>query len=73
MAYLDWNKSEDDRIDQQVYQEVQKNPFNTGRRGVDSLWKRVEKDLKEQESLYSATREQAKEAGQVEQCIIVKS
>ena len=39
MAYLDWNKLEDDRVDEQVFQEVQENPFDTGRRGVDNIWK----------------------------------
>jgi hypothetical protein len=72
MAYLDWSKSEDDRIDGLVYREVRDNPFGTGRRGVDSIWKGVERDIEEQESLYSSRQSQTRGIEQTECCIIVK-
>ena len=56
MAYLDWSKSEDDRIDAQIAQEREDNPFDTGRRGVNEIWRRIERDIEEQQSLYSAKR-----------------
>lgn len=72
IAYLDWSKSEDDRVDKQVFAEVEENPFNTGRRGIDDDWNRVEKDIEEQESLYSRNRLSKKQEEYTEQCIVVK-
>ena len=54
MAYIDWSNSEDTRIKAQVAQEMEGNPVDTGRRGVSEIWRQVEKDIKEQESLYRA-------------------
>ena len=51
MAYLDWNKSEDDRIEAQVALDIGDNPLGTGRRGVAGVWRMVEKDVEEQQSL----------------------
>ena len=46
MAYLDWSKSEDDRIEAQVAAEIEGNPFST-RRGVQEIWEATEKDSEE--------------------------
>jgi hypothetical protein len=51
MAYLDWCKAEDDRVEAQVAKEMKGNPF-TGRRGIGEIWRAAEKDLQEQEALY---------------------
>ena len=54
MAYLDWDKSEEKRMDTLVAQEMGDNPFASRRRGMGELWRRVERDVEEQERLYSA-------------------
>ena len=48
--------SDNDRIDAQVAREKEDNPFNTGRRGVNEIWRRIERDIEEQQSFYSAER-----------------
>ena len=53
MAYLDWSKSEDERIDARVVQEGGRNPLATGRRGMAELWRRAARDIEEQQALYS--------------------
>jgi len=53
MAYLDWDKAENDRIEAQVAAEMERSPFSS-RRGVQEIWEAVEKDIEEQQSLYSA-------------------
>ena len=63
MAYLDWDKSENDRIDAQVALEVQDGPSN--RRGMGELWRRAERDGEEQQALYAAGQEN-------DDCIIVR-
>lgn len=65
MAYLDWNKAEDERIEAQVAREIESNSFASRRRGVQDIWRRIEEDVKEQEALYSVSDE-------VGQCIEVK-
>ncbi|PWI65091.1 hypothetical protein PCL_07390 [Purpureocillium lilacinum] len=57
MAYLDWNKVEDERVEALVAEEVGDNPLATGRRGVKEIWRRIEKDSREQQALYSAASE----------------
>ena len=47
MAYFDWSKLKDKRIDGIVGRKVRDNLFGTGRRGVDSIWKGIERDIKE--------------------------
>ena len=56
MAYLDWSKAEDARIDAQVAEELGDNPFGNYRRGVDEIWRRAERDIEEQEALYAAEK-----------------
>lgn len=53
MAYLDWDKSENDRIEAQMAVEIDGNLFSN-RRGVGEIWRAVERDLEEQEALYSS-------------------
>jgi hypothetical protein len=56
MAYLDWSRAEDARIDAQVAEELGDNPLGNYRRGVDKIWQRAERDIEEQEALYSAEK-----------------
>ena len=56
MAYLDWSKAEDARIDAQVAAELGDNPFGNYRRGVDEIWRRAERDIEGQEALYAAEK-----------------
>jgi hypothetical protein len=54
MAYLDWSKAEDDRVEAQVAAEMKSNPFSSSsRRGMREIWEAAEKDGKEQQGLYS--------------------
>lgn len=66
MAYLDWTKAEDERIESQVAEEMGDNPLANRRRGVKDIWRRIETDSREQEALHSASR-------RTEECIIVGS
>ena len=52
MAYLDWSNAEDARIDAQIAAEP--NPFRSRRRGMQDIWEMVERDIGEQQALYSA-------------------
>jgi hypothetical protein len=52
MAYLDWSRSEDSRVEAQVMLESGDNPMATGRRGMRDVWKRAERDIAEQQVLY---------------------
>ncbi|KAJ3455461.1 hypothetical protein MRS44_016943 [Fusarium solani] len=47
MAYLDWSKAEDERMEAQVAKEMGDNPLTNKRRGVKEIWKSVERDSKE--------------------------
>jgi hypothetical protein len=67
MAYLDWAKAEDERIEAQVAEEIGDSPLANSRRGVKDIWRRIETDSREQEALHSASR---KAEGD---CIIVGS
>jgi len=51
---LDWSKAEDDRVEALVAQERENEPFDTGRRGVGDIWRRVERDIEEQRAAYLA-------------------
>ena len=51
MAYLDWDKSENDRVEAQVAVETEGNPFSS-RRGIGEIWRAAERDLEEQEALH---------------------
>ncbi|EXM14544.1 hypothetical protein FOTG_17053 [Fusarium oxysporum f. sp. vasinfectum 25433] len=53
MAYLDWDKSENDRLDVKVADEIVVAPFSS-RRGPGEIWRACEEDSKEQQALYSA-------------------
>lgn len=66
MAYLDWNRAEQERVDQLVAVEAGENPFRNKRRGMGDIWRRVEKDIEEQTAVYSAE-------GRVGECIVVGS
>ncbi|KAK6850482.1 hypothetical protein PG987_000116 [Apiospora arundinis] len=63
MAYLDWDKSENDRIDAQIALESGDRLPN--RRGMGELWSRAERDIEEQQALCSASKKTV-------DCIIVQ-
>jgi hypothetical protein len=65
MAYLDWDKVEADRIEAQVAEETENGRLFTNRRGMGELWEMAQRDIDEQEALYSA-------AEQAESCIVVQ-
>ncbi|KAF6527447.1 hypothetical protein HZS61_010491 [Fusarium oxysporum f. sp. conglutinans] len=65
MAYLDWSKAEDERIEAQVVKEMGKNPLANKRRGMTEIWRKAEMDSIEQETLYAAE-------DKAELCIVVK-
>lgn len=53
MAYLDWNKAEDERVEERVAKEMGDDPIrNNKRRGMRDIWKSVEQDSNEQQALY---------------------
>ncbi len=52
MAYLDWDKAEDDRVEAMVAAEMESNPFSK-RRGMREIWEAAAADGAEQEALYS--------------------
>lgn len=53
MAYLDWDKSENDGLDVKLADEIVAAPFSS-RRGPEEIWRACEEDSKEQQALYSA-------------------
>lgn len=53
MAYLDWAKAEDERVEGQVAQEMGNNPLANKRRGMKGIWKSIEQDTINQQALYS--------------------
>lgn len=65
MAYLDWSKAEEKRIEAQVAKEMGDNPLASGRRGVKDIWQTIEKDSREREAFYA-------EKDKTEQCIFVE-
>jgi hypothetical protein len=65
VAYLDWSKAEDERIEAQVVKEIGKNPLANKRRGMTEIWRKAEMDSIEQETLYAAE-------DKAELCIVVK-
>lgn len=52
MAYLDWDKLENDRLDAQVADEIVLQPFSS-RRGPGEIWRACEKDIEEQQAFYN--------------------
>ncbi|RKK65642.1 hypothetical protein BFJ69_g16107 [Fusarium oxysporum] len=65
MAYLDWDKAETDRIEARVAEETENGRLFASRRGMGELWEMAQRDIDEQEALYSA-------AEQEESCIVVQ-
>jgi hypothetical protein len=65
MAYLDWGKAETDNIEAQVAHETENGQLFTCRRGMGELWEIAQRDIDEQEALYSAVEEE-------ESCIVVQ-
>lgn len=53
IAYLDWSKVEDDRVEAQVAAEMAGNPFSS-RRGMGEIWDAAARDVDEQQALWEA-------------------
>ena len=53
MAYLDWDKFENDRLDAQVADEIVVRPFSD-RHGRGEIWRACKEDIEEQQVLSSA-------------------
>ncbi|KAJ3454861.1 hypothetical protein MRS44_013461 [Fusarium solani] len=51
MSYLDWDKAENERVEQNVGVEMAEQPFS-GRRGMRDIWDAAERDVKLQERWY---------------------
>ncbi|KAJ3453309.1 hypothetical protein MRS44_017556 [Fusarium solani] len=51
MSYLDWDKAENERVEQNVGIEMAEQPFS-GRRGMQEIWDAAERDLEVQERWY---------------------
>lgn len=64
MAYLDWAKAEDERVERQVAREMDDSPLANRRRGLKEIWKSVEQDTIEQQARYLNDN-------QAEDCIVV--
>ncbi|KAK4069807.1 hypothetical protein Purlil1_13645 [Purpureocillium lilacinum] len=62
MAYLDWSRAEDERVEAQVAREMGDNPLANTRRGMKEIWRRVEEDCREQEALHAV-------AGSADECM----
>lgn len=52
IAYLDWSKAEDNRVEAAIAQEAENGLFSN-RRGVREIWAAIEQDTKEQQFLFS--------------------
>ncbi|KAM4061118.1 hypothetical protein HRG_012990 [Hirsutella rhossiliensis] len=52
MAYLDWDKAEEERLDARVAEEMQAQPFSR-ERGTAGIWADCERDSEEQQANYS--------------------
>lgn len=65
MAYLDWSKAEDERVETLVAKELADNPLGNIRRGVQDVWKSVMRDSREQQAIHSHT-------DSTEECIVVR-
>jgi hypothetical protein len=66
MAYLDWSKAEDERVESLVAKEMGNNPLASRRRGMNHIWKSIEQDMNEQQALHS-------NENLAEDCIIVSA
>jgi hypothetical protein len=53
MAYLDWTKAEEDRIEAQVAAQMEGNPFSN-RRGMDDIWEAAAADGEAQQAFFSS-------------------
>jgi hypothetical protein len=48
MAYLDWDKAEDIRIEGTVREDIEANGYGAQRRGLAQLWAEASRDIAEQ-------------------------
>ena len=51
MAYLDWSKAEDDRVDAEVATEMEGNMFSRSR-GMGEIWEAAARDCRAREAFY---------------------
>ena len=52
MAYLDWDKAEEDRVNGRVREDIEANSFGVPRRGLGHLWAEVDRDITEQNHVH---------------------
>lgn len=43
LAYLDWERAEQERVEELLVAEAGESPFRNKRRGMGSIWRRVER------------------------------
>ncbi|KAJ0129175.1 Uncharacterized protein HZ326_27732 [Fusarium oxysporum f. sp. albedinis] len=55
MSYLDWDRAENDRVEQNVEIEMAEQPFSR-RRGMQDIWDAAERDIMLQESAPSVVQ-----------------
>ena len=55
MAYLDWDKAEEDRVEAQVAAQMRDSSFS-GRRGMGEIWDAAARDIAEQEAVFSMNK-----------------
>ncbi|KJZ68586.1 hypothetical protein HIM_12019 [Hirsutella minnesotensis 3608] len=53
MAYLDFSRAEDQRVEAQVAKDLGANPSSNRRKGLKEVWESAEKDSSEQQAMYS--------------------
>ena len=52
MAYLDWDKAEDARVEAVVRKDTETSGFGRRTRGTGYVWAQVDRDIEEQVCLY---------------------
>ena len=52
-AYIDWSRTEDQRVEAMVANEIMHNPQERTRRGVGAIWRQIEQDSMEQQILHT--------------------
>lgn len=52
-AYIDWSRTEDQRVEAMVANEIMHNPQERTRRGVGAIWRQIEQDSMEQQTLHT--------------------
>ena len=54
MAYIDWDRVEEDRVNGIVREDVEANGFGARRRGLGHLWAEADRDIEEQSRIHGS-------------------